>query len=190
MSALLKTKRYTPDEYLALEEKAEYRSEYIDGLIYQMAGAKENHIDITLNVTGDLRGKLRGKCKVFAIDMKVWVDKVNTFFYPDVTVVCGERDFYKNRKDIVTNPILIVEVLSKSTEADDRGDKFIAYQTLESLQEYILISQNKYLVEQYTKQDDGSWKYLATIEIDSEVTFESVDATVKLEDIYDLVEFE
>lgn len=122
--------------------------------------------------------------------MKVWTDVKNSFFYPDITVVCGDREYYKERRDIITNPILLIEVLSKSTEANDRGDKFIAYQTIESLREYVLISQDKYLVEQYSKQDDGNWKYLATIGIDSEVTSKSVDQTLKLEDIYDLVEFE
>lgn len=190
MSALVKEKLYTPEEYLALEEEAEYRSEYVDGLIYQMAGGNLNHIDITFNVTVSINEKLRGKCRAYSTELKVRVEKVNRFYYPDVTVVCGDRQFYKNRNDTVTNPILLVEVLSKSTESKDRGEKFIAYQTVESLKEYVLVSQDKHLVEQYIKQDDGSWKYLATIGIDSEVVFESVDAALTLENIYDLVEFE
>jgi Uma2 family endonuclease len=190
MSALVKEKLYTPNDYLALEDEAKYRSEYVNGLIYQMAGGKVQHIDITFNVTAKINEKLRGKCRAYASELKVWADEANTFFYPDITVVCGERDFYKNRQDIVTNPILLIEVLSKSTEAKDRGEKFFAYQALESLEEYILVSHDKYLIEQFTRQNDGSWKYLATIGIDSEVTFESLNTTLKLKDIYDLVEFE
>lgn len=190
MSALVKEKLYTPEEYLALEEEAEYRSEYIDGLIYQMAGGNVNHIDITFNVTAIINEKLREKCRAYSTELKVRVEEVNRFYYPDVTVVCGDRNFYEDRKDTITNPILIIEVLSNSTEAKDRGEKFFAYQTLESLEEYILVSQDKYLIEQFTRQNDGSWKYLATIGIDSEVTFESLNTTLKLKDIYDLVEFE
>ncbi len=190
MSALLKEKLYTPTEYLALEETAEYRSEYVNGLIYQMAGASVRNVDITFNITSKINEKFRGKCRGYASEIKVWVDAVNTFFYPDITVICGEKDFYKNRKDTVINPILLIEVLSKSTKEYDKNDKFLTYQKIETIQEYVLISQNRPAVQQYIKQTDGSWKYLATIGIDSEVTFESVETTLKLEDIYDLVEFD
>lgn len=190
MTALPKKKKYTPEEYLALEETAEYKSEYIDGSIFKMAGGTEAHNDITLNVAAQLRTKLRGKCKTFANDMKVWVAEVATFFYPDVTVVCGERKFHKGRRDIVENPTLLVEVLSKSTQDYDKNDKFFTYQNIESFQEYVLISQNRPAVQQYIRQPDGTWKYKATIGLNSEVTFESVETKVLLQDIYDLVEFE
>ena len=190
MTALPKEKKYTPEEYLALEEKAEYKSEYVNGYIFKMAGGTEAHNDITLNVAAGLRTKLRGKCKTFANDMKVWVEQVGTYFYPDVTVVCGERIFHKGKRDIVENPILLVEVLSESTKEYDKNDKFFTYQHIVSFQEYVLISQNQPAVQQYIRQADGSWKYLATIGIDSEVTFESVETTVSLSEIYDLVEFE
>lgn len=191
MSALVKGKLYTPKEYLALEENAEYRSEYDNGEILAMAGSSLNHQQITANFTEFLGSKIRRKkCRVLPTEMKVWIETLQKFYYPDVTVICSNPKFYRERVDTIENPKLLIEVLSKTTEAKDRGEKFFAYQTLESLEDYVLISQDKYLVEQFTRQKDGSWKYLATIGIDSDVTFESVNTTLKLKDIYDLVEFE
>ena len=190
MTALLKRKKYTPAEYLASEERAEYKSEYINGDIFKMAGGTEAHNDITLNIAAQLKTKLRGKCKTYASDMKVWIEEAGTYFYPDVTVVCGERKFHKGKRDIVENPILLVEVLSQSTDKYDKNDKFFTYQLIESFQEYVLISQNQPAVQQYIRQTDGSWKYKATIGLKSKVYFESVAAEVLLEEIYDLVEFE
>lgn len=187
---LPKTKVYTAEEYLALEEKSEYKNEYVGGNIFQMAGGTEAHNDITLNVASQLKTKLRGKCKIFASEMKVWVDAAETFFYPNVTVVCGERKFYKDRRDIVENPVLLVEVLSKSTEEYDKNDKFLTYQNIESFREYVLISQNRPAVQQYIRQTDGTWAYKATIGLKTEVNFESVETKLSLEEIYDLVEFE
>ena len=190
MSALPKEKKYTPEEYLALEEKADYKSEYVDGYIFKMAGGSLNHIEITFNMAKAIDREVRGKCRTFPSEMKVYIKAINKFYYPDVTVVCGKPNFFQERKDTVTNPKLLVEVLSNSTEAKDRGEKFFAYQTLETLDEYVLISQDKYLVETFTKQTDGSWRYLSTIGLNSKVYFESVNAEILLKDIYDLVEFE
>ncbi len=189
MTALRQTKKYTPDEYLVLEEQAAYKSEYVNGCVFKLAGGTEAHNDITLNVAAYLRDKLRGKCKTFANDMKVWVGEAGTFFYPDVTVVCGERKFYKGRRDIVENPVLLVEVLSRSTEEYDKNDKFLTYRNIPSFQEYVLISQNRPAVQQFNRQTDGRWLHNATIGISSKVYFESVNVELALEDIYDLVEF-
>lgn len=190
MSALPKRKKYTPEEYLVSEEKAEYKSEYINGYIFKMAGASLNHIQITFNAAKTIDRKIYGKCRTFPSEMKVYVKAVNKFYYPDVTVLCEKLEFYKERKDTIINPKLLIEILSDSTEAKDRGEKFFAYQTLETLQEYVLVSQDKYLVETFTKQTDGSWRYLATIGLNSNVYFESIDVELALKDIYDLVEFE
>jgi Uma2 family endonuclease len=190
MTALPKKKKYTPEQYLALEEKAEYKSEYVNGYIFKMAGGTEAHITISFNATKLFADRLRGKCRAYQSDMKVWVEEVGTYFYPDVTVVCGERRFHKGQRDIVENPILLVEVLSQSTKEYDKNDKFFTYQHIESFQEYVLISQNQPAVQQYIRQTDGGWKYKATIGLNSKVYFESVDATLSLQDIYDLVEFE
>ena len=190
MTALTKKKKFTPEEYLALEEKAEYRSEYVDGYIFKLAGGTEAHQDITLNIATQFKTELRGRCKTYASEMKVWVEKAQTYFYPDVTIVCGERKFHKGNTGIVENPILLVEVLSKSTEDYDKNDKFFTYQNIESFQEYVLISQHKPIVQRYVKQKNGDWVIKATIGLKSKVYFESVDVELSLGDIYDLVEFE
>lgn len=190
MTALPKEKIYTPEDYLSLEENCEYRSEYVDGYIFKMAGGTEAHIQISFNITKLLADKLRGKCRAYQSEMKVWIEEAKTFFYPDVTLVCGERKFYKDRRDIVENPVLLVEVLSESTKEYDKNDKFLTYQKIESFQEYALVSQNRPAVQQFIRQGDGIWIYKATIGLKSEVYFESVDAGFSLEEIYDLVEFE
>lgn len=190
MPALTQTRRYTPEEYLSLEEKAEFRSEFVDGHIFKMAGGTEAHNDITLNVATKLRTKLRGKCKAFASDMRIWVEAAGTFFYPDVAVVCGERKFHKNRLDTIENPTLLVEVLSKTTQEYDKNDKFFIYQNIDSFKEYVLIAQSKPVVQQYVRQNDGNWKIKATIGLNSKVYFESVETELSMQEIYDLVEFE
>jgi Uma2 family endonuclease len=121
--------------------------------------------------------------------MKIWVESTRKFYYSDVSIICEKPKFYKDRNDTIENPKLLIEVLSKSTEAVDRGEKFFAFQTLKSVEEYVLVSQEKHVVEKFTKQNDGSWKYLATIGIESEVSFESVGESLNLSEIYDLVEF-
>jgi Uma2 family endonuclease len=186
-----KKKRYTPEEYLALEEKADFRSEFDDGIIVAMAGGSMNHIQITANLTAFLAAKVRSKrCRVLPTEMKIWVKSINKFYYPDLTIICEKPKFYDKRDDTIENPKILIEVLSKSTEAKDRGEKFFAFQTLESLAEYVLISQDKHLVETFTKQSDGSWRYLATIGLNSKVYFESLETELSLQEIYDFVEFE
>lgn len=195
---LLQTKKYTPEEYLALEDKAGYKSEYWNGYIIplhggeppMLAGADVNHAQIVTNLTETLSPVLKKKnCRTFSNDIKVWIPNREKFFYPDLTIVCGQLDFYRNRRDTILNPKLIVEVLSESTASFDRSEKFWLYQTLESLQEYVLISQDKAVVEQYTRRADGNWIYRATIGIESSVVFESIEIKTDLSDIYDFVEF-
>ncbi len=190
MSTQPNRKKYTAEEYLALEKRAENRSEYVNGYIFKLAGGTEAHNDITLNIASQLKIKLRGKCKTFASDMKVWVEEVGTFFYPDVTVVYGERIYHKGKRDIIENPILLFEILSQSTKEYDKNDKFFTYQNVESFREYVLVSQNRPAIQQYVRQPDGTWNYRVTIGLTSEVYLESVETTLSLEDIYDLVEFE
>ena len=180
--------RYTIDEYLSLEDASEARSEYIDGRIFTMAGGTDSHIQISFNLTKLLAEKLRGKCRAYQSEMKVWVENANTFYYPDVTLVCGEHSFFRGRRDAVENPVLLVEVLSESTKDYDKNDRFFAYQTIASFKEYLLISQSKHAVQQYIRQPDGNWKIKATIGIDSTVYLESVDVDILTRDMYDLVE--
>lgn len=188
MTALAKRKKYTPEEYLALEEKAEYRSEFDDGIITAMAGGTLNHAQITNNLGRHIGNKILDKCAVLTTDVKVRVEDYRKFYYPDVLVICGEPIFYQKRKDTVINPILIVEVLSDSTEAKDRGEKMLAYRTLESLREYVLVSQEKAIVEQYSKSADGNWIHKATIGLKSGVKFESISVELTLGEIYQRVE--
>ncbi len=190
MTALLKQRKHTPAEYLALEEKAETRSEYWNGEIVAMAGGNINHQQIVANISRILGNKTYGKRRVFPSEMKVWVKKRDKFFYPDLTIICDKPNFYKNRRDTIDNPGLIIEVLSKSMASFDRAEKFLSYQSLESLQEYVLVSQEKAIVEQHTKREDGNWIYKATIGLESAVEFPSVNAELDLKEIYDLVEFE
>ncbi len=190
MTAQPKKKKYTPAEYLALEEAAESKSEYWNGEIVAMSGARIDHQQIVSNITEFLGSKVRGRCRIFPSEMKVWVKKRNKFFYPDLTIICDKPSFYKTRRDTIDNPKLIIEVLSKSTASFDRAEKFLSYQTLDALDEYVLISQDKALVEQYIKREDGNWIYKATNGLESSVEFSSVKTELSLKEIYDLVEFE
>lgn len=197
--ALLPTKKYTPEEYLALEDEAEYKSEYWNGYIIPLhggepptlAGADVNHVQIVTNLTETLSPRLKKKnCRTFSNDLRISIPNREKFFYPDLSVVCGTIEFYQKRRDTITNPKLIVEVLSGSTASFDRSEKFWLYQTLETLREYVLISQDKAVVEQYFRRNDGNWIYKATIGIGSSVNFESVETEINFNEIYDLVEFE
>ncbi len=188
MTALPKKNKYTPEEYLALEEKAEYRSEYESGEIIAMAGGSLDHTRIISNVDRAFGSKLKKNCESVTTDVKVRVESYRKFYYPDVLVICGDPEFYKKRKDTIINPVVIVEVLSDSTEAKDRGEKFAAYQTLDTLQEYILISQDKAKVEQFRREEDGSWNYQATIGLKSQVKFASIEVELLLDEIYQRVE--
>jgi Uma2 family endonuclease len=183
-------KRFTREEYLVLEDTSEFRNEFVAGRTFVMAGGTASHIQISFNVTKILAEKLRGKCRAYQSEMKVRVEAADTFYYPDVTLVCGEQKFYRGRRDVIENPILLVEVLSESTKDYDKNDKFFAYQTIDTFREYLLISQDKHVVQQYIRQPDGNWKIRATIGLESTVFLESVDVEVATRDIYDLVEID
>ncbi len=176
----------TPEEYLAVERKAEYKSEYIDGEVCERSGMSLRHSTIAVNVIGELGQQLRGKpCSVLPSDMKVGMPDSRKFFYPDVSVLCGAAQFYDDRRDIILNPILIVEVLSESTAAFDRGEKFQSYQQLSSLREYVLISQDKNFVQHYVRQTPESWTYTAAFGAEGTLNLPSIECTLSLEAIYD-----
>jgi Uma2 family endonuclease len=188
---------YTVDQYLAIERASDERYEYLDGEIYSMAGESNDHGDISVNVVGLLHSQLRGTpCRVRTKDTKVRSGPVLKsgetsaclFSYPDVTVICGEMEFLDAHRDVILNPTMIAEVLSPSTEALDRGEKFTRYQTWNpSLKEYVLISQGKPQIEQYSKQDDGSWTYRRHVGLESTVVLTSIGCTLRLADVYDRV---
>jgi Uma2 family endonuclease len=178
--------RITPEEYLALERTSEGRSEYVDGVVVAMSGGSEPHSVIAVNLMTLLNIHLRGRpCRVFTSDMKVHRANTSRYFYPDVTVVCGESEFRDEHRDVLMNPLLLIEVLSGDTENYDRGTKFTSYIRLDSLQEYVLVSQHAPVVEHYTRQGPGDWHYTRVEGIEQSVTFSSVELVVKLSDIFD-----
>lgn len=178
---------YTEDEYFEFERTSLGRWEYVNGEIRAMSGGTADHSTIAINISGTLRAALAFKgCRVFGSDMQVHTgDGVNTF--PDVSVVCGPLGFHRGRKDILTNPVLIVEVLSPSTEAEDQTDKFRHYQTIPSLTDYLLVAQDEARVMLYTRHDDH-WHYRDITGLSSAVHLPSVDVTLALSDIYALIE--
>lgn len=175
---------YTPEEYLALERNAEFKSEYLDGRIVAMTGATAVHNTITGNVHGELRTRLRGThCRQFMGDMRVQIGGGRRYTYPDVAVVCGKPRFMDGALDTLTNPALIVEVLSPSTEAYDRGEKFLHYRAIESLQEYVLIAQDRVLVERFVRGGDF-WTLSTLTDLDVSLELVSVDCSIPLREIY------
>jgi len=180
---------YTPEEYLALEREAEYKSELINGQIYAMSGASEEHNLITLNLASEIRQQFKGRsCRVYSADMRVKVSSTGMYTYPDVVAVCGGSIFEGSEVDTLTNTTLIAEVLSPSTEAYDRGEKFAHYRRLPSLQEYVLISQDKLRVEHYRRRGE-EWIFTELSELEDTLHLAAVDCSVALRDIYDKVEF-
>lgn len=180
----------TPEEYLAHEREAECKSEYVNGRIYAMAGASPAHNYITANVVGAFIAQLRSKpCRVFPSDLRVQVPATGLYTYPDAGVVCGEPRYSDARNDTLLNPSVLIEVLSPSSEAYDRGDKFAHYRSLESLTDYVLIAQDKLRIEHYVRQPDNRWLYTAITEPHEEIYLASIDCRLRLSDVYDKVEF-
>ncbi len=180
----------TPEQYLEIERKAEYKSEYFSGQMFAMAGASRAHNVITGNVVGELHALLRGKpCETYPSDMKVLVSATGLYTYPDVTVACGEPQFLDRQGDVLLNPLVIVEVLSDTTEAYDRGAKFALYQRIESLQEYVLVSQGQARVERYVRQENGQWLYSRIDGLESELHLDALDCHLPLAEVYARVQF-
>ena len=176
----------TPEEYLALERKAEFKSEYMDGVVYAMAGASKRHNLIVANVIITLGAQLKGRsCRVYPSDLRVRVPNSKRFFYPDVSVVCGDDEFADAEQDIILNPTLIVEVASEATAAFDRGKKFLSYQQISSLQEYLLVSQDEILVEGYARQGNDTWLYTKVAGPDGTLTLRSIECELALKEVYD-----
>ncbi|WP_437317892.1 Uma2 family endonuclease [Sorangium sp. So ce385] len=148
----------SPQEYLAFERSSPLRHEYADGEIFAMAGGTLEHSAVAANVIGELRSALQGRgCRVLTSDMRVKIAATRRYVYPDGAVVCSRPEFEDEQRDTLLNPRLVVEVLSDSSEAYDRGEKFAQYRTLPSLQEYVLASQKAPRIEVFTRQPDGAW---------------------------------
>ena len=175
----------SPEEYLAIERRAEYKSEYVDGVMYAMAGGSERYNLIAGNLITELNIQLRkAPCRVYPSDLKVLIPNSKRFFYPDVSVVCGETQFADDERDVLLNPVLIVEILSDSTAAFDRGKKFQSYQQIESLEEYLLVSQDEHLVEHYLRQENGHWLYTKVNGLEEALILPTLKCQLALSDIY------
>ncbi|WP_295436678.1 Uma2 family endonuclease [uncultured Thiodictyon sp.] len=182
----------TFDDWLANERAAiEGRSEYIDGEVFAMTGAREQHNLIVTNLIGELHPQMKGRpCRIYANDMKVRIRAANAGTYPDLVALCGEHEFLDERRDLLLNPSLIVEVLSNSTEAYDRGGKFAIYRRIPSLTEYLLVSQYRVAVELFSRGADDRWTLSEFTALDATVTLASVGCTLTLAEIYDKVDLE
>ena len=181
--------RYTPAEYLVLERQAGHRSEYFGGEIFAMGGASERHNLIVTNAIRELSLQLKGRpCKTYASDMRVKVSPTGLYTYPDIVVVCGKALFDGEEMDTLINPTVIIEVLSKSTEGYDRGEKFAHYRKLDSLAEYVLIAQEKVHAERYIRQPEGQWLLSETDSVQDVVQMLSIDCALALAEVYDKVE--
>ncbi len=179
----------TPDEYLIMEREAEFKSEYRNGRIVALPGASRQHNLISGNIFGEIYLQLLNRtCEVYTNDMRVKVSGTGLYTYPDVVVVCDEPQFEDNHVDTLLNPTVIVEVLSPSTETYDRNDKFLSYQTLESLQEYILVSQKRVGVEQYVRQN-GTWILREFHSLEDVLQLASIACKLALRAIYAKVKF-
>ena len=188
MSSQLSPK-LTPQEYLAKERAAEFKSEFYRGEMFAMAGASRRHNLIALNVAAEVRQALKLRpCEVYPSDMRVRVEETGLYTYPDVVVVCGEPEFEDDEVDTLLNPTLLVEVLSKSTEGYDRGAKARQYRTLPSLQEHVLISQDRIDIESMVRQSGDEWLFRQTTTL-ATVTFASLDITIDVAEIYRNVDF-
>lgn len=191
MSAQPQVKTYlTPEEYLEIERQAEYKSEYWNGEIFAMAGASERHVLIVTNVVAELRTQLKGRpCKVYSTDMRVNVDATGLYTYPDIVALCGKSEFDEGEMETLLNPTVIIEVLSPSTEAYDRGMKFEHYRTLTSLADYLLISQQAPKIEHFVRQSDERWILSESSGPDDTIEIASIQCSLPLPEVYDKVEF-
>ncbi len=182
---------YRPDEYLALERKAVDKSEYFDGEIFAMTGASRRHNLVTGNVFAALHAQLKKRpCEIYPSDMRVKVSPTGLYTYPDLVIVCGEPLFDDEQRDTLLNPTALVEVLSKSTASYDRGEKFEHYRKLTSLDEYLVIAQNKYHIEQYVRQPDNQWLLSETDDPQKTIHLSSIQCDVVVAEMYDKVEID
>jgi Uma2 family endonuclease len=181
--------KVTEEEYLALDRAAEVRSEFLDGEMWAMSGGSRWHSQLGANLIGELHGALRGSnCRVFTSDLRVRVMPRRMYSYPDVTVVSGKPALADDRQDVLLNPTAVVEVLSPSSEKYDRGVKFQYYRTIESLRDYILVSQDHVRIEQFRRGESGTWTLRDYQSLEDQLKIESIGAAVSLALIYDGVE--
>jgi Uma2 family endonuclease len=191
MMAQTRSKIYTAEEYLEIEVDAEERHEYIDGEIILMTGGTPNHNEIASNLMVLLKLAFKGKpYRTFITDQRLWIPQLNKFTYPDVMVVSQPVQLQAGRTDTVTNPLLIAEVLSQGTRSYDKDGKFVAYRTVPSFQEYLLIDQYTVYVEHYAKTNEQQWIFREYKNLDDRVVLSKVPLEFNLADLYENIQFE
>ena len=189
MSAVEK-KHLTIEEYLALERKSEYKSEYYRGEMFAMTGASRKHGLIAMCVGGDIFSQLENSpCEVFQSDMRVKIEASGMYVYPDVVVACDNPQYEDDALDTLINPQVVIEILSDSTEKYDRGAKFEHYRRLSSLKQYVLITQDRPMVESYIRQEDDQWILWASSDMDAVLQLPAIGCQVPLQRIYRRVTF-
>ena len=177
--------RITPQEYLELDRKSEIRNEYLDGQMFAMSGATREHIKIVANITGELWSQFLDRpCELYPTEMRTKVSQTGLYTYPDIAVVCVEPQFEDAHFDTLLNPQLIIEVLSDSTESYDRGRKFAHYRNIDSLREYVLVSQTECRIERFSRQDDSTWLYSETTDPEGSIELTSVTCRLSLSRVY------
>ncbi len=183
-------RKFTAEEYLTIEREADYKSEFIEGDIYAMSGASPTHNLISFNLNGIVFSQLRGTpCFGLSNDMKIRVGDQGLYAYPDMTIVCGEMQFRDAKQDVLLNPVVIAEVLSPSTEQYDRTTKLGYYKQLDSLQDYMLISQDTPRIDHFQRGDKGIWMPKSAVGLDSAIALYGAAVTLKLADVYDRISF-
>jgi Uma2 family endonuclease len=189
--AQTKERIYTPEEYLEIEIASETRHEYRNGEIIEMTGGMPNHNEISSILNAILRLSLKGKpYGIFVADQRLWIPEANLHTYPDIMVVPKPIELQTGRKDTITNPCFIAEVLSKSTQNYDRSEKFVAYRSIPSFQEYLLISQYQVRVEHYMKTAPDRWLFSEYSDPNTILTLSSFDLQLSIADLYENIDFE
>ncbi|BBD54402.1 Uma2 family endonuclease [Planktothrix agardhii] len=182
---------YTPEEYLALEETAIDKSEYHDGEIVTMTGGTTNHNKLALNFCRKFPLTIKEQnYEIFINDVRLWIPQTRRYVYPDIMVIQEEPIYQENNQTVVTNPLVIIEVLSNSTKNYDRGNKFFFYRSIPTFREYILIDQYSYHIEQFAKNSKSKWELTEYDSEDSVLTLESVEFQIPMRDIYQRINFE
>lgn len=190
MIAQVETKTYTAEEYLEAEVNSLDRHEFINGEIILMAGGSPDHNEISANLIGALKLTLKGKpYRTFSPDQRLWVPQLNNYTYPDLIVAAKPIELQSGRTDTITNPLLIAEVLSKGTRAYDRDEKFAAYRSIPSFQEYLLIDQYRIQVEQYSKTEVNKWIFSEYSSMGDRLMLTSISVEILLSDLYENIEF-
>lgn len=190
MQLEIKQSSYTPEQYLELEEKSEFRSEYRDGEIVPMTGGTTNHNKITLNLAASLKVTLRSKkYDVYMADVRLWIPRYRQHTYPDLMVIEGEPVYTGTNTTTVMNPLLIAEVLSKSTRNYDQGEKFLYYRSIREFKEYIIIDQYNYHVMQYAKTADNKWLLTELEGKEQILSLQTIDLKIQFSELYEQVNF-